>query len=115
MTTVAAARTALVTAVSASEKETQGTACYVFSAGSDFNRLGGSSTEWRFRVTCAVGWNSDIGTMETALATQVLAKVSIINALAGWRLIDVSADVARQIAGGDHLAADIAVSTKVDI
>jgi hypothetical protein len=115
MTTVAAARTALVTAVSASEKETNGTACYVFSAGTDFVRLGGSSTEWRFRVTCAVGWNSDIGTMEGALATLVLAKVTIVNALAGWRLVDVGPSTSRQIAGGDHLAADIAVTTKVDI
>jgi hypothetical protein len=56
-----------------------------------------------------------MGTMEGALATLVLAKVTIVNALAGWRLVDVGPSTSRQIAGGDHLAADIAVTTKVDI
>ncbi len=115
MTTVAAARTALVSAVSASEKETNGTACYVTSGGTDFTRLGGSSCEWTFRVTCAVGWNTDIGTMETALATLVAAKVAILQASSLYHMETVGAASSRQIGGGDHLTADISVTTKVDI
>ena len=115
MTTVAAARTALVSAVSASEKETNGTACYVTSGGTDFTRLGGSSCEWTFRITCAVGWNTDIGTMETALATLVAAKVTILQASSVYGLVSVGTASSRQIGGGDHLTADIAVTCKVDI
>jgi hypothetical protein len=62
-----------------------------------------------------VGVNSDIAVMETALATLVAAKLTILQALAGFRIVNVSASVMRTINGGDHLAADIAVTTKVDI
>ena len=115
MTTVAAARTALVAAVSASEKETNGTASYVTSGGTDFTRLGGSSCEWTFRITCAVGWNTDWGVMETALATLVAAKVTILQASAIYQLVSVGTASSRQIGGGDHLTQDIGVTTKVDI
>lgn len=87
----------------------------MFSSGTDWTGLGGSSVEWGYRVSCAVGWNSDIGTMEAALATLIAAKLTILQSLAGYRVTGVSPSGSRQINGGDHLAADIAVSTKVDI
>ena len=115
--TIASSRTALASAVSAAEKETQGTACYVSSGGTDWASLGGLSTsvEWQYRVMCAVGWNSDLGTMETALATLLAAKLAILKASGAYRIVNVGPATSRQIGGGDHLAADITVTAKVDI
>ena len=114
---IATSRTALASAVSASEKETNGTACYVSSGGSDWSGLGGlgTSVEWSFRVICAVGWNTDLGTMETALATLLAAKLAILKASGVYRIVGVGSASSRQIGGGDHLAAEITVTTKVEI
>jgi hypothetical protein len=85
------------------------------SGGTDWSGLGGSSVAWSFRVICAVGWNSDVGTMETALATLVAAKLTILQASGLYQVTGVGPSGSRQINGGDHLAADINVATKVEI
>lgn len=115
MTTVAQARAALVTAVGAVDAYRTPPACYVYSNGTDFTGLGGSSVEWGFRVTCAVGWKSDDAKASTALGTLVLAKLVILQASPLYRIVSVSGDQVRQIGGADHLTADIAVTCKVDI
>ena len=115
MTTVAQARAALVTAVSAVDAYRTPPQCYVYSNGTDMQGLGGSSVKWGFRVTCAVGWKSDDAKASSALGTLVLAKLAILQASPIYEIGGVSADVVRQIGGADHLTADIAVSTKVDI
>ena len=115
MTTVAQARAALVTAVGAVDAYRAPPQAYVYSNGTDFTRLGQTGVEWGFRVTCAVGWKADDAKASQALAALVAAKLAILNALPGWAMLSVSSDVVRQIGGADHLTADIAVSTKVDI
>ncbi len=40
---------------------------------------------------------------------------TILLALAGWKVIAVSSDAVRTLAGGDHLTADISVSTVVEL
>ena len=114
MTTVAEAQAALVSAVSAASEPVDPPACIVFSGGSDFRSLGGSQVEWRFNVTCYVGWR-DNATASAALAALVFAKLVILRALAGWAVLSVSGDTIRTLAGGDMLAADISVSTKVEL
>lgn len=115
MTTVADARAALVTAVGAAEAEVDPPACYVFSGGSDLGLAGGTSIEWSFRVTCAVGIPGDMAQASTALATLVAAKLTILWALPGWRVISVGGDQTRQIAGGEQFTADITAVTLVQI
>jgi hypothetical protein len=66
-------------------------------------------------VTCAVGWNSDIAVIEGQLAALVAAKLTILQASGLYQINSVSPSGSRSINGGDHLAADIAVSTKVEI
>jgi hypothetical protein len=115
MTTIAAARDELVTAVGAVNPGVDPPACYVYSNGSDLTSLGKSALEWGFRVTCDVGLQGDDDNQSDALSALVLAKLTILQALAGWRILSVSADQIRTIAGGDHFTADIAVSTRVNI
>lgn len=115
MTTISEARTALVSAVSASDYEVDPPACYVYSGGSDLTPLGGGGIEWEFRVTCAVGYQGDGATASAALASLVAAKLTILRALGGWSIVRVSPDQIRQIAGGDQFTADIAVSSRVNI
>lgn len=115
MTTVAEARVALVTAVSASDDVMAPPGCMVFSSGSDLAGLGGSNVEWRYRVTCYVGWHSDSADTEDDLAATVQAKLVILRAFAGWRVLSVGPSVVRSLAGGDHLTADITVSTPVTL
>jgi hypothetical protein len=115
MTTIAQARAALVTAVGAVDAEGTAAACYVFSGGTDMERLGQTGVEWEFRVTCAVGLRGTLSTGSAELAAYVAGKLATLNALAGWRIVRVSPDGGRTIGGGEQLAADIIVSTKVDI
>ncbi len=113
MTTLGAARTALVSAVSALSDATSGTGCVVYSNGSNMQLRGDGSALWQFRVTCYVGYQADSAQNSKDLATLVAAKLVILLSLAGWQIDSVSPDVVRSIAGGDHLSADIAVTTTV--
>ena len=115
MTTIAQARAALVTAVGAVDAYRTPPQTYVYSGGTDMERLGGSSTKWAFRVICAVGWKSDDAKASAALAALLAAKLAILQASSLYEITSVSPDVVRQIGGADHLTADIAVSCKVDI
>jgi len=115
MTTVVEARTALVSAVGASDYAIDPPACYVYSNGSDLTPLGGGGIEWGFRVTCAVPYPGDDATASGALAALVAAKLTIVRALAGWRTLSVSPDQLRTIAGGEQFTADIAVSYRVHV
>jgi hypothetical protein len=114
MTTVADAHAALSTAVGAASEIVSPPACIVFSQGSDLRGLGGSQVEWRYNVTCYVGWQDNAGST-TELAGLVQAKLVILRALAGWAVISVTPDTIRELAGGSMLSADIAVSSKVEL
>jgi hypothetical protein len=115
MTTVSEARDELVTAVGAVGAPVDPPACYVFSNGSDLKPLGGSGTEWSFRVTCAVGYPGDDAEASAALGELVAEKLAALWALAGWRVAGIGSDGVRQIAGGDQLTADISVTTAVHL
>ena len=116
MTTLAAARAALVTAVGAVDDYGDTTGCMVFSEGSPLSPMyGDGSVNWNWRVACYVGFRNNSGTADIELAELVAAKVLIIQALPGWKLDGVSASGVAQISGNDSLAADIAVSTKVTL
>lgn len=115
MTTIVAAHSALSTAVGASDSIVAAPGVIVFSEGSDLASLGGSQVEWQFRVTPYVGIVSDEQDTTVALAALVLAKLAILRALAGWRIIRVGPDYSTELAGGKHLAANIIVSTPVDL
>lgn len=114
MTSVATARTALDTAVDASDEIVAGPACIIFSNGSDLQGLGGSNVEWGFNILCYVGLRDNAVT-SSELATYVQAKLVILRALAGWSVLSVGRDTIRQLAGADCLTADIAVSTTVEL
>jgi hypothetical protein len=113
VTTLAEARAALVAAVGGSDAPIDPPAAYVFSNGTDFT--GFPAPEWRFRVTCAVGYGGDDAGASAALAELVGAKLAVLVGLAGWRLDGVTPDTIRQIAGGDQLTADVTVATKVTL
>jgi hypothetical protein len=53
--------------------------------------------------------------IEGQLAALVAAKLTILQASGLYQINSVSPSGSRSINGGDHLAADIAVSTKVEI
>jgi hypothetical protein len=114
MSTIGQAQAALVSAVGASGEIVAGPACIVFSNGSDLARLGGAGVEWGFNVLCYVGLRDNAVT-SAELATYVQAKMVILQALAGWRIVSVGRDTIRSLAGSDLLAADIAVTTKVEL
>lgn len=115
MTTIAQARTALVSAVGAAEKYASPPGCFVFSSGTDMAGLGRTGVEWGFRVVCYVGYKGDDGQASADLAAVVAAKLATLNASNIYRIVSVGPDGVRTIAGGEHLTADIAVTTKVDI
>ena len=112
--TIASAHAALTSAVSAAMEPIDPPACIAFSNGSDLKGLGGASVEWRYTVTCYVGWR-DNATATAALAALVQAKLVILRALAGFSILSVSPDTIRTLAGGEILSADIAVSTPVEL
>lgn len=116
MTTLAAARAALVTAVGASEAYVDPPGCMVFSNGSDLSTptLKGSVL-WSWRVMCYVGEFKQSAETSPALSAYVAAKLAALFALEGFSVDSVSPDTTRQLAGGDHLAADIAVSAYVTL
>ena len=115
MTTLAAARSALVTAVGASDSMADPPATYVYSQGSDMTRLGGTGVEWRFRVSCVVGYQGDDATAEGALFSLLTSKLAILNPLAGWAIDRVSPSLVTDIGGGKYYSADIDVSTVVHL
>ena len=115
MSTIAQARAALSTLVGASDDAIDPPAVYVFSNGSELNRLGGVGVEWEFRVTCVVGIPGNNAQASDALATLIAAKLSALNAPSVWRVLSVSREGTTEVAGSKLLAADIAVSTKVEI
>ena len=66
-------------------------------------------------MICAVGWNSDVGTMETALATLVAAKLTILQSSGLYQITGVGPSGSRSILEQLHYAADITVTAKVEI
>jgi len=115
MTTIAQARTALVSAVGGTDGPISPPATVVVSNGSDLTSLGGESTEWGFRVVVYAGLYSDNAAMEDILAALVIAKLAALRALAGCRIISVSGSLIRESDGGRLLAADIAVSMNITL
>ena len=115
MTTILAARAALVTAVGAKDTFSDPPACYVYSGGSDMELKGGSSIVWTFRVSCVVGYQGDDADSSRALASLTQAKLAILWPLAGWSVDRVTADLVTDIPGGTYFSADIDVSTVVQI
>lgn len=116
MTTLAAARAAIVTAVGASETYVDPPGCMVFSGGSDLiaPTLKGSVL-WSWRVSCYVGEFKQNAESSKDLSAYVAVKLAALLALEGFSVDSVTPDTTRQIAGGDHLAADIAVSAYVTL
>lgn len=116
MTTLAAARTALVSAVGAKDDYADPPACLVFSEGCDMegSTLDGSYL-WRFRVACYVAANSDTAVGDVAMNTYLATQVAALRALAGWQLVSVGRTGTAELAGGSVLAADIIVLTKVTL
>ena len=112
--TYAAARSALVTAVGASDEIVAGPACIVFSNGSDLERVGGANVVWGFNILCYVGLRDNAVT-SGELATYVQAKMVTLYALAGWSIVSVGRDTVRSLAGSELLTADIAVTTYVTL
>lgn len=115
MTTILQARSALVTAVGASDAPIDPPACYVYSRGSDLASLGGGGIDWGFRVTCAVPYQGDDATASAELASLLSAKLIVMRTLAGWRIDGVGQDQIRTIAGGEQFTADINVTFRVHI
>ncbi len=115
MTTLAAARTALVTLVGGDDDYVSPPGAFVYSSGSDLRGIGRGQVEWQFRVTGYVG----IGQADSAAASVALAAhmLTILQALraAPYAVISIGPDVVRTIAGGDHLSADITVGIMVEI
>jgi hypothetical protein len=116
MTTLAAARTALLSAVGASDDYVDPPGCMVFSEGADLSQIwGDGSLIWRWRVTCYVGYKSDSAASDVELSAYVAAKALVLLSDPVWGVVSASPATIRTIAGGDHLAADIAVFTRVTL
>ena len=113
MSTVAQARAALVTAVGATDGPISPPCSIVLSNGSDLTILGGTNTEWGFRVRVYAGFYSDDAAMEDKLAVLVQTTLVILRALAGFKIVSVSPSLIDTTDGGRTLAADIAVTTPV--
>ncbi len=115
MTTLAAARSALVTAVGASDSMADPPATYVYSRGSDMARLGGTGVQWGFRVSCVVGYQGDDATAEASLFTLLASKLAVLIPLAGWAIERVSPSLVTDTGGGKYYSADVDVSTVVHL
>ena len=115
MSTVAQARSALSTLVGASDDAVDPPAVYVFSNGTEFQRLGGVGVEWEFRITCVVGIPGNNAQASNALAALIATTLGTLNTSTTWRILNVSREGVTEVAGSKLLAADIAVSTKVEI
>ena len=114
MTSLAAARTALVTAVGAKDDYADPPGCMVFSNGTDAQGTLSGSYLWRFRVMCYVGYKADNAGADVELAAYVATKLAALQAVP-YQIDGVSPVGTRQIAGGEHLTADITVSTYVTL
>lgn len=115
MTTLAAARSALVTAVGAKDDVVDPPGCLVFSDGADLAGTLKGQILWRFRVMCYVAANSDNAAGDVLMNAYLATQLGIIQALAGWAPATVSATGVSSWAGSDLLTADIAVSTYVTL
>lgn len=115
MTTLAAARTALVTAVGGDDDYVAPPGVFVYSSGSDVRGIGRGQVEWLFRCTAYVGiGQADSAAASVALAAHVVSLLATLRAT-GYAVVSVGPDVLRTIAGGDHLCADITVGIMVTI
>lgn len=116
MTTLAAARSALVTATGAKDDVVDPPGCMVFSEGADFaGMLGDGSLIWRFRILCYVAASSDNAAGDVLMNAYLATQVAALMALSYWRLESVGPTGVSQLAGGDLLAANITVSTYVTL
>ena len=112
MSSLAASRAALVSAVGAKDDYADPPACLVFSEGTDLSAsLGDGSLLWQFRVSCYVPANSDLGGGDVAMNAYLATQLAILYALPYWQVVSVGPTGATQIAGSDVLAADITVRT----
>ena len=72
-------------------------------------------TAWLLSGVTVSGGMQSNGAASAAVATLLAAKLALLQASPLYRILRVSPDQVRTIAGGDQLTADIAVSCKVDI
>lgn len=70
---------------------------------------------WRFRVTLLVPANSDLGGGDVAMNAYIATQLAILYGVVGLRVESVGPTGVAQWAGSDVLAADIAVSTYVQL
>lgn len=116
MTTLAAARTALVTAVTANDDYVDPPGCMVFSEGTDFD---GSTRDgqlrWTFRVMCYVAAKSDNAAGDVLMNAYLATQVGLLQALDDYRVVSVGATGTAQWAGNDVLVANINVQTYVTL
>lgn len=116
MSTLAAARAALVTAVGASDDVVDPPGCMVFSEGTDFaGALGDGTLPWRFRILAYVAARSDSAAGDVLMNAYLATLVAALYALPYWRVESVGPTGVSQLAGGDLLAANITVSTYVTL
>lgn len=118
---VTASRAALAAALAAasircsdSPGDTAAPVVHIFSNGSTLQRVGGAQVVWGWRLvlqpvqgTPAIA-SANLGSMAEAVC-------AVIMALQGFRLVSVSPDTMRQLAGSDFLSNDIEVENHVDI
>ncbi len=110
-----AARAELASAIGAGDDYNSPPGKMVYGNGSDLRGVGRGQVAWNFRVVCYVGYHTDSAANVDELAALTLATLSTIRALAGWTVDSISPDLVRQIAGGEHLTADIAVSRMIEL
>lgn len=116
MTTYAAARDELATALGSRYKDATGEGdpplAIVLGNGGTFTRLAAYTAEFRILVVVPGEWSD--GKTSRSLGTELMAVIAIIRALYGWQLVSWSPDVIRDIAGGQYLTADVVCRRSVD-
>lgn len=116
MTTYAAARDELATALAGRYHEATGEGepplALILGNGGQPARLAAYAAEFRVLVVVPGQWSD--GATSRALGAELTAVMDIVRGLQAWQLVSWSPDVIRDIAGGQYLTADVVCRRSVD-
>lgn len=88
---------------------------YIYNGGvSDMRRIGMGKVPWSFRVVCRPSTNTE-KVASAGVGALVIAVLTVLRALPGWEVGEVTPDIMRTTAGSDYLSADVTATTMIDL